>query len=350
MRHLSLFFATVVTMLILSCSKSKNSGSTTPTTVNELAGPIQKPVSGYGADGSYKVAVISFSSPAYAGKNVDIFYPAGITSPVPVIFYCHPFGGEDSIGNMGLYQFIAKKGYAVVFSPYPTLNATVDERYNCLWQGFKKAVTDYSNIIDTKKAGFVGYSFGGGASISLAWRGFVTEGWGANGRFIFTHAPYYAYQLTDSMLQTFPANTKLLSEIYADDIINDHRMAIDIFKNINIPVAEKDFLLVKPATIAGYNYVADHSLPNSKTAFDAYDYYAIYRLLDGLIDYSFNGSANGKNTALGNGSAAQVTMPSYNGETLPALVETDSPTPLYLQSKYLYPCGNSNNPRVSHCN
>lgn len=340
----------ILAALVFACSKSDSAGGTTPAPVNELSGPIQKPVSGYGADGKNKVAVISFPSPAYAGKNVDIFYPAGITAPVPVIFYCHPFGGEDSTGNMGLYEFIAKKGYAVVFSPYPTLNATVDQRYNCLWLGFKKAVTDYPTIIDTKKAGFVGYSFGGGAAISLAWRGFVTEGWGANGRFVFTYAPYYSYQLTDSMLQTFPSNTKLLTEIYDDDVINDHRMAIDIFRNIAIPAAEKDFLLVKSATIAGYNYVADHSLPNSRTAFDAYDYYAIYRLLDGLIDYSFNGSANGKNTALGHGSAEQVTMPSFNGQTLPALIETGTPVPLYLQSKYLYSCGDASNPRVSHCN
>ena len=33
-------------------------------------------------------------------------------------------------------------------------------------------------------------------------------------------------------------------------IPNDHRMAIDIFKNI-IPDAEKDFIPIKSATIAG---------------------------------------------------------------------------------------------------
>ena len=101
----------------------------------------------------------------------------------------------------------------------------------------------------------------------------------------------------------------------------------------------------------GYTYTAEHNLPSTKDAYDAYDYYGIYRLLDAMIDYSFNGNLTGKNVALGNGSAEQVTMPSYNGQALSPLEVTDNPTPLYPQSKYLFPCGSvSNNPRIGNCN
>lgn len=343
------FFLSISLFALLSCSKD----STTPEPPyldDDLAGPISRPTSGYGSDGNYAVAKITFPSPTYSGKNVEIFYPQGITSSKPTIFYSHPYGGEESAYNIGLYEFIAKKGYVVVFAPYPTTGVTVYDRYNTLWQSFKKAVTDYPNIINTSKVGFMGHSFGGGASFALAHKAFIDEGWGENGRFIFTMAQWYSYQITQSELQNFPANTKLITQVYDDDVTNDHRLAIDMFKNINISNAEKDFILIKKSVLPSFTYTADHTLPNTQSSYDAYDYYGIYRLLDAMIDYSFNGNLAAKNVALGNGSTEQITMPSYNGQGLTPLVETDNPSPLYAQSKYLFRCDSSNNPRIANCN
>jgi acetyl esterase/lipase len=55
----------------------------------------------------------------------------------------------------------------VVFVPYRTVDISVDHRYQTLWEGFIKAATDYPNIIDTQKVGFMGHSFGGGATLIL---------------------------------------------------------------------------------------------------------------------------------------------------------------------------------------
>jgi hypothetical protein len=162
-------------------------------------------------------------------------------------------------------------------------------------------------------------------------------------------AEWYSYQITSEQLQNFPANTKLITQVYDDDVTNDHRLAIDMFRSININNTEKDFILIKKSTIAGYDYIADHVLPNSRSAYDAYDYYGVYRLLDAMIDYSFNGNAAGKEVALGNGSAGQVTMPGYKGETMPPLVVTDNPTALYPQSKYQFACTSADNPRIGNC-
>jgi hypothetical protein len=351
MRALKLFISLSL-FGFLSCSKDDSNQSTqTPVYIDDdLAGPISRPLAGYGSDGKYSVAKITFPSPLYSGKNVEIFYPQGITSPKPTIFYSHPYGGEESAYNIGLYEFIAKKGYVVVFAPYPTTGVTVEDRYNTLWQSFKKAVTDYPNIISTTKVGFMGHSFGGGASFALAHKAFIEEGWGVNGRFIFAMAQWYSYQITPAELQGFPANTKLISQVYDDDVTNDHRLAIDMFKNINIPNSEKDFILIKKSVLPNFTYTAEHNLPNTQSSYDAYDYYGIYRLLDAMIDYSFNGNAAAKNVALGNGSAEQITMPSYNGQALSPLVVTDNPLPLYPQSKYTFQCGASNNPRIANCN
>lgn len=335
-------------VIFTACSKaesipSEGSGD------DDLEGPISRPTSGYGKDGDFEVAEIDFPSPEYAGKEVAIFYPKGATTPRPTIFYAHAYGGENKASWLGIFHFIAKKGYTVVFAPYPTLGVSIDDRYNVLWTSFQAAVKNYPNLIDSTKVGFVGHSFGGGAVIGLSYKAFVEKGWGENGRFIFALAPWYSYQITDGQLQSFPANTKLISQVYDDDVINDHRMAIDIFKNINISDSEKDFVLVKKSVVDGYTYTAEHNLPSSLKAYDAYDYYCLYRLLDALMDYSFNGSATAKNVALGNGSATQITLPSYNGQALTPLEVTDHPVPKYDQSKYEFKCSGLANPRSEYC-
>lgn len=340
----------ILNMLIIfsACAKSEdfpseNSGS------DNYTGPVPRPQSGYGKDGKFEVAEIDFPSPEYARKEVAIFYPKGTTTPRPTVFYLHGFGGENKNSWMGIFNFIAKKGYTVVFAPYPTFNASIDDRYNVMWTSFQAAVKKYPNLIDSTKIGFLGHSFGGGAAAEIAYKAFVEKNWGENGRFIFTLAPWYAYQITDEQLHNFPVNTKFVAEVYDDDVINDHRMAIDIFKNINIPDSEKDFILVRKSTVDGYTYTAEHDLPNSVKSYNAYDYYCLYRLLDALMDYTFNGNEAGKDVALGNGSATQITLPSYNGQALTPLEVTDNPVPKYNQTKYDFPCGSSTNPGISHC-
>lgn len=350
-----LFLPAIMLIAMSACSKNDQESITLDSQADSsLQGPIQKPVSGYGSDGNYDVAEIDFANPQYAGTEVSIFYPKGISSPKPTIFFSHPYGGESKDYNMGLYNFIAKKGYVVVFVPYRTLDISVDHRYQTLWEGFVKAAKNYPNIIDTLKVGFMGHSFGGGASIDLAYKAFTERQWGKNGRFLFTMAPWYAFNwnsnlTTEQQLQNFPSNTKMITQVYDEDDVNDHRLAIDIYKHINIANSEKDFIYFKSSTINKYNYVTDHVLPSSRQAYDALDYYGVYRLLDAMIDYSFNGNMNAKNVALGNGSAAQITMPSYNGQTMPPLEVTDNPAPKYPQSKYQFQCSNNTNPRAGYC-
>lgn len=344
-----LFSLCLLALIFSGCSQSTDA-LPTEAVDDDLAGPISRPLSGYGADGTYTVSEIDFPNAEYPGTKVTVFYPTGIISPRPTIFYSHPYGGESKEYNRGLFEFIAKKGYVVVFVPYATNDNSIDHRYTTLWTGFIKAAADYPGIIDTRKVGFMGHSFGGGASIGLAYKAFTEKGWGQDGRLLFTMAPWYSYQITPAQLASFPANTKMITQVYDEDVYNDHRMAIDIFKNINISNAEKDFYYLKPSTVAGYKYATDHTLPNTRTAYDAYDYYGVYRLLDALIDYSFNNNAAGKNLALGNGSAQQVTMPGYDGQVMTPLEVTDNPVPKYSQDKYQFKCSSVlYNPRIANC-
>jgi hypothetical protein len=109
-----LFYPWVMILFITTSACSQSTNDTDETTpiqpkLQQPSGTYSKPASGYGADGNYEVAEIDFNNPQYAGTQVSIFYPKGITSPRPTIFFSHPFGGEDKDYNIELYNFIAKK-------------------------------------------------------------------------------------------------------------------------------------------------------------------------------------------------------------------------------------------------
>lgn len=310
------------------------------------SGPIPKPTSGYGSDGTYAIAIESFPNPNYPTEDIRIFYPSGITSSVPTIFYSHGFGGYDPVNILGLLNFVARKGYAIVFVPYQTTGVTSAQRYDNLLSGFIKSARDFPSIIDTTRVGFMGHSFGGGATFANAYHCFTNLNWGLSGRFMFASAQWYSLNISQTELLTFPNDVKLLTMVYENDITNDHRMANDIFNTINIPSTEKDFLIVKSDTISSYVYEAIHGLPNTASAFDALDYYALYRHLDALCDYTFNGSLVGKDFALGNGSTNQISMPGG----MQSLIQSDAPTFSNPESTYTYPCSSIQNPRQIYCN
>jgi pimeloyl-ACP methyl ester carboxylesterase len=305
---------------------------------------IPKPTSGYGADGTHTKGTIVFDNPLFPGHNIEIYYPSDVSGKLPTLFYGHGYSSNNNGTAYWLMDFVAKKGYAIVFVPYETgINFTA--MYANMLAGFRKAARDYPAIIDTTKVGFIGHSLGGGASFNSAFKTGTENNWGSNGRFIFSLAPWYVLNLSQSDLQNFPANTKLLIQVYDDDNVNDHRMAIDVFNNINIPVAEKDYLRMHSDTVAGYVYAANHSMPTSSAAYNALDQYGYYRLLDALCDYTFNGNISAKNVALGNGSAAQITMPA----PLKPLLQQDYPLVAYPQTGYSFACSNFLNPRQSSC-
>ncbi|UPT67200.1 MAG: T9SS type A sorting domain-containing protein [Sphingobacteriales bacterium JAD_PAG50586_3] len=306
---------------------------------------FNKPTTGYGSDGPHTTATEEFENPYYAGQNIKIYHPGDIQVKVPTLFYSHAYGGYIPLHVIGLFNFIAKKGYAIVFVPYQTTGVSVENRYENLLAGFRKAARDFPNIIDTTRVGFMGHSFGGGASFATAYRCFTENNWGQNGRFIHSSAPWYSYNISQAEMQSFPIDTKLIVEVYDDDVVNDHRMAADVFTAINIPVAEKDFIKVKTDTVNNYVYATGHDLPTTYAGFDALDYYAYYRLIDALCDYTFTGSLVAKDVALGNGSLNQITMPTG----MQNLEQTDMPIVTYDESRYGFPCSAAGNPRNAYC-
>jgi hypothetical protein len=268
---------------------------------------------------------------------------------VPVIFFARGFNANYSFIYHNLMHHLASRGYAVVFSPYPGMAAslltpvTILERYDVLWEGFRQAVREFPDLIDSTGIGFIGHSFGGGAVPAMAKRA-INAGWGSNGCFMMPLAPWFFYDISEQELQSFAPQTKLLMQVYQGDIVNDHRLAIDIFDHISIGDDEKDFVEVFSDNYEGYFYNADHGLPETFAVYNALDGYAVFRLADALADYSLKANLEAKAVALGNGSPEQINM----GPLLPLLV-SDNPFPAIPSSNYLYRCDNFLNPRIDYC-
>lgn len=316
--------------------------------VAQFQGPVAPVSLGYGAPGSIEVWVENIRNDHFFLNDISVFYPSETSSPIPTIFFAHGYGGNDTIYYIETLRHFASIGYAVVFVPYKTLGVTIEERYLTLFDGFIKAAQNMENIIDTTRVGFFGHSFGGGATPGVSYKLFKERNWGQNGKFIYCSAPWYSYELGTSNLDNFPTDCNMLTVLYDQDDVNDHRMGMDIFTHIAISDANKDCIIVGADTVNGYVYEAGHSCPSQYSpngVFDAYDYWITFRLLSALADYSFTGNTDAKKIALGNGGPEQV----YMGEQLKPLSSTDNPYPLYDQSKYQFQCDTIINERQAYC-
>lgn len=315
---------------------------------SQYQGPIPAITTGYGAKGTHTFAKQQIVNDYFYRKKISVFYPKGVQKPVPTIFVLHGFAGTEAAYYEEMLKHIASWGYAAVFVPYKSFRLSHDERYVTLYEGFLKAAKRFPNIIDTSRIGFYGHSYGGGAIPAISDDLFKKHGWGANGKFIYSDAPWYAFQMPQERLDNYPTDCNMLTVVHDEDTNNDHRIAMDIFRNSPIDKANKDFIISYSNVVEGYEYVADHVLPIQNTEngeFDALDYYVTFRLLNALAAYTFTGDAVAKKIALGNGRPAQT-----NITPLKKLYATDNPTPIYPESRYLGACSVDINERKAECN
>lgn len=307
-------------------------------------GPIPIPTNGYGSLGDELMDSVTFTNPTDPTDTSLVYFPQGIFQAVPTVFFMAGNGGVSPIYYHPYFRFIVSKGFAVVFVPVPTSQPTLT-RYTNMKGGFIHAARNYTNIIDTTKVGLAGHSFGGGACFAIGYDLFNDLNWGSAGRFLMPTAQWYSYDISQNELLSYPANTFLLTILFYNDVVCDHRMAVDMFDNISIPPADKDIVMVTSSIYMSYNYSADHVLPNTTAKYDAMDYYVIYRLTDALMDLTFNDNAAARNTALGNGDPQQTNMT----QGLNPLLVSDTLSAWFPETVYGYPCTSSLNPRINYC-
>ena len=277
--------------------------------ISQAQSPFQPIQSGYGANGPFAVTDEKFASPLYDRENVHVFRPAGATAPAPVIFFAPGFANNDPDEYKALINHIVSRGYALVYAPFQIVSGDITlhkKRYDTIFAGFEEAVKRYGSSFDLTRVGYAGHSYGGSAILNMAFRG-LERGWGKDGLFLFVMAPWYYYEMSLAQFVNFPQHAKVIVQVYEQDGVCDHRIGKEIFERLNLPASEKDFVMLLREERLGYKLEADHGTP-SGSGQDAHDYYGVYRLLDALADYAFEGKQEAKRIALGGGSAEQRFM------------------------------------------
>lgn len=335
-------FGTLQKSILKNTGNKSNSGSAiAQVTDRECANAVLPITTGYGSDGSRRVITKTFVHPQWPREKVYVFHPANSLSPAPVIFFSHAYGATSPQYYAKLIEHIVSRGYVVVYSPYKTLRATHSQRYTLLWSGFAAATAKYGKFMDLTKVGFVGHSFGGGATPAMAYKGLVEKRWGSKAAFIYIMAPWYSFEITQQQMKRFPKQTNLLVQVYQDDKINDHRMAIDLFKTINVP--QKGYMILQSVSSQNCQLTADHFVPltsGNNGRVNGLDYFGVYRIFDALADYSFNGNQNGKQVVFGktsNSSEQETTVNSTDGKLVMRLTYSNNPQPIRSEDYYRFP-------------
>ncbi len=238
-------------------------------------------------------------------KIIHCYYPSNINTSdkrSPVILFGGSRVDDNSYKNyIELFKVMASHGYTVYF-----ITHSYSKRLAYIGEEFYKSAKavlenpEDSPYLDTSKVGLMGLSSGAGALIYAGYRLFKEDGYGTRGKFIFQLSPNIAHNIEDGMLKNFPKNTFLLTQIYDHSLpdiegkpnyynesANDPRTFIDIFNNISIPIANKEFIIVRGAKGSGLK--ATHFTPLSQTdqLVDDLDRYAIFRPFLALADKAF---------------------------------------------------------------
>lgn len=285
----------------------------------------------------YEVANPAWPTPTPIA--VSVLVPVGGASTHPVIFYGHAFGGSDWTRVQGLLEFMVSHDYIVVFTPYPTLGATVCERYDTLSGGIAAAVAQLGagTGMDLTRVGYVGHSFGGGASPRLAREGLGTAGWGSNGAFIMPNAPWYTYRMTEADWAAIPEHTRLLLMVFRDDDTNDHRIAIqDIWSPY--PNANREYLMLNSGTNGSCTQPADHVVPSTATAVNGLDTWGMWRHFEALAACTLRGNPGACNIIDGSAPLREQAMGTWlsDGSPVPLATRSDVPAPVAAESTYMF--------------
>ncbi len=236
--------------------------------------------------------------------NLAIYYPSDISSEnkTPIILFMPGWSFSDDASHLdykSLLTFIASQGYSVFY-----VRSTNELGAGDFIGKFEELLSmgDVPNHIDTTRVGVIGHSYGGGLAYSV-FKHFATssgKGFGKNGRFIFTMAPWFAFDMTKDDFKNLPTDTKVVNVEFIKSIFSDPRISFTLYDNlISIDNKNRDYQVYDRENAGHYYPVGsrDYSLMQG-----------VLKPLDALMDYTFYNKQEAYADALGVG-----TDNPYNG-------------------------------------
>ena len=316
-------------------------------------GPIPPITNGYGAFGdSTFTSQFFYLAPDTTLECQDtihgiITYPNGIHSPRPVVFR-FPGASNENLNDSVYFresqfyrEFVASHGYVSVTMQW---NYNNSNNYGCAYQMVKEMAMLHADKIDTTRVGIHGMSAGAAMSNWLSLKKFATDGWGANGRFVWPDAgasfigftkdwPNDIATQTDSGLAAMPDDVLYLMTLSDWDQVPDPRTCIDMYNFMGVPDSNKEFMIIRGDTVNNYVYWATHFTTNTYdndssqfsvyvTKNDALDYWLGTRLLHSLMEAAWNGDTAARRICMGNGDPTQTTIA---GGAMRGPIVTDQP-------------------------
>jgi hypothetical protein len=238
------------------------------------------------------ITVDSIPHPNRSDLQVYFFRPATARGPLPTIFFSHGIGAIHPDRYRLLIHYLVRQNVSVCYSNYTSSHAALAPRaaYTQLWQGFQAGHDTWKKYIDDQRIGFIGHSYGGGATPKIAWKAIHQKKWGSKACFIYIMAPWYCHGMTASRFESFPAHTILVTQVFEDDNINDYRIAADIFNSIRIPLERKCFITVFSAKKGESHIPALHTVPEISPEDHHLGRYVVLPVVDSLLLYAFNES------------------------------------------------------------
>lgn len=303
----------------------------------------------------------SFANPLESANLVHVFAPTGsVAAPLtggtcddaarPVLFFAHGHMANHPELFVDLIGHFVSQGHILVFAEYRGLDA-IDldgDAYPIVDAGFA-AATEQAVIVergDLSRVGFMGHSMGGGMVPYLLQQA-EPRGWGSASIWAVLMAPYWALAVGAEPKIDVPAGLRALVVSFDRDGTNDNAIAAEIFEALDVPDADKEYVLVRSDEYGDPDLLTHHTLPQtlestsdgSPRPDDALRIHGIYRNTNALASCAMFGShCDVDLTFMG-------TWP--DGEPVAPATTTDDPADSGTSA--LVSCGNVSNPRNAYC-
>jgi len=279
----------------------------------------------------------NITTTANIDMNVSIYYQEEQVKKPTIYFVAG--GTIDHKRYEHLLHTLVNEGYVVVAASYDGSFDDENIRDN-FFEAFVKGwqMCEAKGINDDTRVGLVGHSSGAGTLPSLAYKFFVQEQMGENGRFIFGATPWVDFQYTNAM--ALPSDTNFVTQWYEDDDSTDPRIYLDMYRHA--AVDHKTFITLK--------HHADHYTIVNGTPLNVVEP-AIYTPLKDLALFSFKSVH--KESIFPSSDINNSDMLVLKDGTQPSDTDYDAMIDAFALAGSTFPCKNdpayAPNPREKEC-